>query len=79
MSRMGAGLRRFPRRDNQDCQEIAVAEGFSHYLQQVAAHLPDEATQLVQGDLNLTLLDWYTDGVPAEEAAARISRSAGWS
>jgi hypothetical protein len=56
-----------------------VAEGFSHYLQQVAAHLPDEAAQLLQGNLNLTLLDWYTDGVPAEEAAERIRRSAGWS
>jgi len=55
-----------------------VAESFSHYLQLVAAHLPDEAAQLVRGDLNLTLLDWYTDGIPAEEAAARIRRSAGW-
>jgi hypothetical protein len=35
-----------------------MAEGFSHYLQQVAAHLPDEAAKLVHGDLNLTLLDW---------------------
>jgi hypothetical protein len=58
--------------------EVAEAEGFSHYLQQVAARLPDEASGLVQGDLNLTLLDWYTDGVPAEEAAARIRRSVGW-
>jgi hypothetical protein len=33
---------------------------------------------VVQGDLNLTLLDWYTDGIPAEEAAERIRRSAGW-
>lgn len=56
-----------------------MAEGFSHYLQQVVAKLPDEAAQLVQGDLNLTLLDWYTDGIPAEEAAERIRRSAGWS
>lgn len=55
-----------------------MAEGFSHYLQHVAAHLPDEAAQMVQGDLNLTLLDWYTDGIPAEEAAERIRRSAGW-
>jgi len=55
-----------------------VAQGFSHYLQQIAAHLPDEAAQLVQGALNLTLLDWYTDGVPAEEATERIRRSAGW-
>jgi hypothetical protein len=55
-----------------------MAEGFSHYLQQVAAHLPDEAAKLVHGDLNLTLLDWYTEGVRAEEAAARIRRSAGW-
>ena len=55
-----------------------MAEGFSHDLQQLAAHLPDEGAPLVQGDLNLTLLDWYTEGIPAEEAAARIRRSAGW-
>jgi hypothetical protein len=57
---------------------MLMAEGFSHYLQQVAAPLPEEATQLIQGDLNLTLLEWYTDGVPAREAAERIRRSAGW-
>ena len=55
-----------------------MAEGFSHYLQEVAAHLPEEATQLIRGDLSMTLLEWYTDGVPAREAAERIRRSAGW-
>lgn len=60
------------------CQGMLMAEGFSHYLQEVAAHLPEEATQLIRGDLNLTLLEWYTDGVPAREAAERIRRSAGW-
>ena len=55
-----------------------MVESFSNYLHQVAARLPDEAVQLVQGNLNLTLLDWYTDGIPAEEAAERIRRSAGW-
>jgi hypothetical protein len=49
-----------------------VAERFSHDLQQVTARLPAEASGPVQGDLNLTLLDWYKDGVPAREAAARI-------
>ena len=52
--------------------------GFSQYLEKVARQLPEEAGKLIEGDLNLTLLDWYTDGVPAEEAAARIRRSAGW-
>jgi hypothetical protein len=52
--------------------------GFSQYLEKVARQLPEEAGELIEGDLNLTLLDWYTDGVPAEEAAARIRRSAGW-
>ena len=66
------------RPNTKDCQEIAVVESFSNYLRQVAARLPDEAVQLVQGNLNLTLLDWYTDGIPAEEAAERIRRSAGW-
>jgi len=57
---------------------MLMAEGFSHYLQEVATHLPEEATQLIRGDLNLTLLEWYTDGVSAREAAERIRRSAGW-
>ncbi len=46
-------------------------------MQQVVAYLPDDAAVPIKGDLNLTLLDWYTDGVPAEEAAQRIRRSAG--
>jgi hypothetical protein len=41
-----------------------MAEGFSRCRRQAAAHLPDEAAPLVHGDLNLTLLDWHTDGVP---------------
>jgi hypothetical protein len=52
--------------------------GFSQYLENVASELPAEAGELIKGSLNLTLLDWYTDGVPAEEAAQRIRRSAGW-
>jgi hypothetical protein len=57
---------------------MLMAEGFSHHLQEVAAHLPGEVTRLIQGDLNLALLDWDTDGVPAREATAWIRRSAGW-
>jgi hypothetical protein len=57
---------------------MLMAEGCSHYLKQVVAHSPEEVAQLIRGDLNLTLLEWYTDGVPAKEAAERIRRSAGW-
>ncbi len=52
--------------------------GFSQYCQEVAGQLPDEAVRLIEGGLNLTLLDWYMDGVPAQEAAGRIRRSLGW-
>lgn len=55
-----------------------MAECLSHCVQQVVAYLPDEAALLIEGDLTLTLLDGYTDGVPAEEAAQRIRRSADW-
>jgi hypothetical protein len=47
-------------------------------VQPVVAHLPDAAAVLIEGGLNLTLLDWYTNGVPTEEAAQRIRRSADW-
>jgi hypothetical protein len=47
-------------------------------VQPVVAHLPDAAAVLIEGDLNLTLLDWYTNGVPAKEAAQRVRRAAGW-
>ncbi len=52
--------------------------GFTRYLEEVSERLPEEARSLLRGDLNLTLLDWYTDGIPAEEAAQRIWRSGGW-
>jgi hypothetical protein len=32
----------------------------------------------IEGGLNLILLDRYMDGVPTEEAAQQIKRSAGW-
>ena len=51
---------------------------FSHYLEEIAKQLPKEAAPLIEGDLNLTLLDWYTNGVPAKEAAQRVRRAAGW-
>ena len=44
-----------------------MAESLSHCLQQVVAYLPDEAAVPIKGNLTLTLLDGYTDGVPAEE------------
>jgi hypothetical protein len=47
-------------------------------VQQVVAHLLDEASPLIKGDLNLTWLGWDMDGVPAEDAAQRITRAAGW-
>ncbi len=52
--------------------------GFSQYLQDIADQLPEEAHELIEGRMNLALLDWYTDGIPASEAAERIRRSAGW-
>jgi hypothetical protein len=58
--------------------EIALAESRPPWVQQVMAHLPDEAAVPIEGKLKPTLLDWYTDGVPTEEAAQRIRRSAGW-
>jgi hypothetical protein len=48
---------------------------FSSYLQEVARHLPAHARKLVTGDLNLTVLDWFTDGVAPKEAARRIRRA----
>ena len=51
--------------------------GFTRYLEEVAGKLPGEVQHLIKCDLNLTLLDWYTDGIPASEAAQRIRRSVG--
>ena len=48
---------------------------FSAYLEEVARQLPPEAKRLVEGRLNLTLRDWYTDRLPAPEAAQRIKRA----
>jgi hypothetical protein len=49
-----------------------------HCVQQVVAHLLDEASPRIKGDLKLTRLGWDMDGVPAEDAAQRITRAAGW-
>ena len=48
---------------------------FSAYLEEVAHHLPPQAKRLLLGNLNLTLRDWYTDRVPATEAAQRLRRA----
>jgi len=48
---------------------------FSAFLEEVARRLPPEAKTLVWGNLNLTLRDWYTNGLPAAEAARRIARA----
>jgi len=56
----------------------AMVGGFTQYLLDIAGRLPDEAHELIEGRMNLTLLDWYTDGIPASEAAERVRRAAGW-
>jgi hypothetical protein len=48
---------------------------FSTYLEAVAQSLPERYRKLVRGDLYLTLLDWYTAGVPAKDAALRLKRA----
>ena len=48
---------------------------FSTYLEAVAQSLPDQHRKLVRGDLYLTLLDWYTEGVSAKDAAQRLKRA----
>ena len=48
---------------------------FSTYLDAVAQSLPRQHRKLVRGDLYLTLLDWYTAGVPAKDAALRLNRA----
>ena len=73
-----AAYSRPSRRGNGHCSKIPLAESFSHCVQQIVASLPGEPAIPIEGDLNLTLLDCYTDGVQAEEAAQRIRRSAGW-
>ena len=55
--------------------EAMMPGSFSSYLQEVARHLPARARKLVTGDLNLTVLDWFTDGVAPKEAARRIRRA----
>jgi hypothetical protein len=48
---------------------------FSAYLEEVANHLPPHAKKLLLGNLNLTLREWYTDRLPASEAAERLKRA----
>jgi hypothetical protein len=48
---------------------------FSAYLEEVANHLPPQVKRLLLGNLNLTLRDWYTDRLPAPEAAQRLKRA----
>jgi hypothetical protein len=59
-------------------ERLTMHGGFSKYLEEVAGQLPQEADPLIRGDLNLTLIDWYTSGIPAIEAIQRIKRSVGW-
>ena len=47
----------------------------STYLDAVAQSLPHQHRKLVRGDLYLILLDWYTEGVPAKDAALSLSRA----
>ena len=53
----------------------SVLGRFSTYLEAVAQSLPPQHRKLVRGDLYLTLLDWYTEGVPAQDAALRLKRA----
>ncbi|WP_046867370.1 hypothetical protein [Microvirga massiliensis] len=55
--------------------EAMMSGNFSSYLQEVARHLPAHARRLVTGDLNLTVLAWFTEGVASKEAARRIRRA----
>jgi len=65
-----------PREKREHVVECSTMKGgFTRYLEAVARELPEETGGLIRGDLNLTLLDWYTDGIPAREAARRIRRS----
>jgi len=52
-----------------------VLDRFSTYLEAVAQSLPHQHRKLVRGDLYLTLLDWYTEGVSAKDAALRLKRA----
>ena len=51
--------------------------GFSQYLEKVARQIPEEAGELIKGDLNLTLLDWYTDGVRPGRGSRRADQAVG--
>ena len=53
----------------------SVLGRFSTYLEAVAQSLPHQHRKLVRGDLYLTLLDWYTEGIPAKDAALRLKRA----
>ena len=48
---------------------------FSTFLETVAQNTPHQHRKLVRGDLYLTLLDWFTEGVPAQDAALRLKRA----
>ncbi|WP_165820350.1 hypothetical protein [Microvirga sp. KLBC 81] len=48
---------------------------FSQYLAAVEKDLRAEYRSLLHGNLYLTILDWYTDGVAPEEASVRIKNA----
>lgn len=52
---------------------------FSRYLKTIENDLPSEHRKLLRGDLYLTILDWYTEGIAPEEAASRIKHALGLS
>jgi hypothetical protein len=54
-----------------------MTKPFSKYLEAVESSLPSEHCKLLRGDLYLTVLDWYTDGVEPHEAATRIRNAIG--
>jgi hypothetical protein len=54
-----------------------MTKPFSQYLEAVESRLPSKHHRFVRGDLYLTVLDWYTDGVEPHEAATRIRNAMG--
>jgi hypothetical protein len=54
-----------------------MTKPFSQYLEAVESRLPSKHHRFVRGDLYLTVLDWYTDGVEPHEAATRIRNAIG--
>ena len=80
LARDDRGLRGLGKSDNLASRasllgDVTMLGGLSAFLEEVARRLPPESKTLVWGNLNLTLRDWYTNGISALEAAQRIKRA----